>query len=100
VSKLIPLPLLSDIPNLYETDGSKNPICYIKLFTPNSSWSWFIIELSKEDMSTCYGFVKGLESELGYFSLEELESLHGKLGLGVERDLYFKPTLLSEIKKA
>jgi DUF2958 family protein len=35
--------------------------------------------------------------ELGYASLQELESVRRPLGLGFERDLYFKPTPLSEI---
>jgi hypothetical protein len=34
-----------------------------------------------------------------YFTLEELESIHGPLGLAIERDLWFKPTLFSNIQK-
>jgi hypothetical protein len=97
--KLIPQTLLSDIPDLYETEGSLNPICYVKLFTPDSNFTWYIIEFSKVDTNTCYGYVQGLENELGYFSLEELESVHGSLGLAIERDLSFKPTLFATIKR-
>lgn len=99
MSKLISQTLLSEIPDLYETENSLNPICQVKLFTPDSNWTWYIIELSKVDVKTCYGYVEGLESELGYFSLEELESLHGPLGLAIERDLSFKPTPFSKIKR-
>ena len=99
MGKLIPQTLLSDIPDLYETEGNKNPLCYVKLFTPDSNWSWYIIEFSKADRSTCYGYVQGLESELGYFTLEELESIHGPLGLAIERDLQFTPIPLSVIKR-
>jgi len=98
MSKLIPSTLLSDIPDLYETEGVLDPILRVKLFTPDSSWTWYIIELSKSDLNTCYGFAVGIDSELGYFSLEELESLHGPLGLKVERDLSFQPTLFSHFK--
>ena len=98
MGKLIPQTLLSDIPDLYETEGSKNPLCYVKLFTPDSNWTWYIMELSKTDMNTCYGYVNGLESELGYFTLSELEKVHGSLGLDIERDLWFKPALLSVVK--
>jgi hypothetical protein len=49
--------------------------------------------------TTCYGYVHGLESELGYFTLEELESVHGPLGLAVERDLSFEPTVFAIIKR-
>lgn len=99
MSKLIKPPtLLSSIPDLYETENIKDPICHIKLFTPDANWSWYSIELSKENGNLCYGYVEGLEKELGYFSLEEVEALHGPLGLSVERDLLFKPALLSKIK--
>jgi hypothetical protein len=100
MSKLIPNILLNDIPDLYATEGELNPLCYVKLFTPDSNWTWFIIEFSKVDAKTCYGYVQGLESELGYFTLEELESIHGPLGLAIERDLSFTPTLFATIKKA
>jgi len=100
MSKLIPQTLLSDIPDLYETEDSLNPICYVKLFTPDSNWTWYIIEFSKADAKTCYGYVQGMDSELGYFTLEELESIHGPLGLAIERDMWFKPTLFSDIKRA
>ncbi len=99
MSKLIPQTLLSDIPDSYETENVLNPICHVKLFTPDSNWTWYIIEFSKADAKTCYGYVQGLESELGYFTLEELESIHGPLGLAIERDLWFEPTSFSEIKK-
>ncbi|MDD2357797.1 MAG: DUF2958 domain-containing protein [Thiovulaceae bacterium] len=99
MSKLIPQSLLNSLPDLYETEDIKDPICHIKLFTPDANWTWYIIELSKADATTCFGYVQGLESELGYFSLEELESIRGSLGVAVERDLSFKPTSLSKIKE-
>ena len=100
MSKLIPKNLLNQIPDLYETERSLNPICQIKLFTPDSNFTWYIIEISKEDKSTCYGYVVGFESELGYFSLKEIESIKGALGLSVERDISFKPTALAIIRKS
>jgi len=98
MSKLIPETLLSDIPDLYETEGETNPVYHVKLFTPDSNWTWFIIEFSKSDAKTCYGYVQGLESELGYFTLEELEAVHGSPGLAIERDLSFVPTPFATIK--
>lgn len=95
--ELIPNTLLCDIPDLYETEGIKDPVCHVKLFTPDSNWTWYIIEFSKADAVTCFGYVQGFEGELGYFSLEELKSIAGPLGLSVERDLNFIPTLLSQI---
>lgn len=99
MGRLIPQTLLSDIPDLYETENSLNPICHVKLFTPDSNWSWYIIEFSKADANTCYGYVQGLDYELGYFILDELETVHGALGLAIERDMSFEPTLFSKIKE-
>jgi len=48
--------------------------------------------------NTCYGYVRGFEDELGYFTLEELESVHGSLSLAIERDLQFKPTRFATLK--
>ena len=99
MNELIPLSLQNTIPALYETEGQKDPLCHIKLFTPDASWTWYVIEFSKANRDICYGYVQGLENELGYFSLNELRSIKGSLGLAVERDLLFEPTELSKIRK-
>lgn len=96
--RLIPQELLHTIPDLYETEEIANPICYIKLFLPNTHWTWYVTEISKEDHNLCFGYVIGLENELSYFLLEELESLQSSLGISVERDESFNPTPLSIIK--
>jgi hypothetical protein len=96
---LIPKNLLNRIPKLYETEEQNNPIAYVKLFL--DGWTWFITEISI-DNNICFGYViSPFGAELGYFSLEEIKSIKGTLGgIGVERDLSFKPTKLSIIKKA
>ena len=98
MNKLIPKNLLNRIPKLYETEEQNNPIAYVKLFL--DGWTWFITEISI-DNNICFGYViSPFGAELGYFSLEEIKSINGTLGIGVERDLSFKPTKLSIIKKA
>jgi len=99
MSALIPKEILDSLPDLYCSTETVDPICKVKLFTPDSNWTWYIIELSQEDGSTCYGYVQGLESELGYFSLEEIAEARGALNLPVERDVHFEPTKLSQIMK-
>ncbi len=100
MGNLLPQNLLNQIPDLYQTERSINPTCHIKFFTPDSIFTWYIIEISKDDKHTCYGLVKGFESELGYFSLKELETIKGGLGLRVERDISFSPTALEIIRKS
>jgi hypothetical protein len=95
---LIPQDIFNKIPNLYETENQEEKICYVKLFLPNSNWTWYIIEIDKSDYNTCYGLVDGFEQELGYFSLSELESISDSYGLKAELDSSFKATRLSKIK--
>lgn len=99
MNDLIPSTLLSEIPDLYASENETDPLVRVKLFTPDSNWSWFITEVSQSDGDTCFGLVIGLEVELGYFSLSELSQVRGVLGLPVERDLYFTPKSLSEVQK-
>ena len=98
MSKLLTDKQLQTIPNLYETENKEEKLCYVKLFLADSSWTWYIIEIDKEDNNTCFGFVDGVEQELGYFTLSELESVKGLFGLKVELDRNFKPTKLSKIR--
>ena len=97
MSKLLPLSIIKNIPNLYETENQEEKICYVKLFLADSNWTWYIIEIDKQDNNTCFGFVDGLEQELGYFTIKELENLRGQFGLKVELDSSFTPTQLSKI---
>lgn len=91
--------MLAKLPNLYDSENVKDPICHIKLFTPASNWTWYIIEVSHDDYNTCFGYVVGHEDELGYFALSDLENVRGVLTLPIERDIHFTPTLLSEVKR-
>ena len=96
---LIAKDIFNKIPNLYETENQKDKICYVKLFLADSNWTWYIIEIDKQDNNTCFGFVDGFEKELGYFSLKELANIRDSLGVKVERDISFKPTKLETILK-
>jgi len=44
------------------------------------------------DTDFLWGIVDGFEVEIGSFSLSELQTARNHLGIGIERDLYFKPT--------
>ena len=95
--RLLTKELRKQLPKLGATDGQENPTVICKFFAPDGSWSWFVLEFDSAD--TFFGAVSGQVFELGYFSLSELEQTTGPLGLHIERDLYFKPTPLSEIRK-
>ena len=81
------------LPALYATEHIKpdDKICQVKFFDPCGSWTWYSTEGEREgDDFIFFGFVRGFENELGNFSLKELQSVRGPLGLGIERDLHFK----------
>ncbi len=94
--KLMTQELKQRIPALYTTEHDEDPFVWVRYFTMWSSWTWYATEFDGNDLF--FGYVKGDYPELGYFSLSELESIQGPWGLKVERDLYFTPLRLSEVK--
>lgn len=96
--KLLTKELRKKLPPLYFTEKSNvKPLAVVKFFSPYTGWKWFATEFDGEDIF--FGLVKGFETELGYFSLKELEEVRvfGDVP-AIERDLSFQPTLLSEIQ--
>lgn len=94
--KLLTQEIRKKLPPLYsQEDKGGKAIVQVKFFTPDSNWTWYATEFDGED--TFFGFVHGFEKELGYFSLKELESVRGPMGLPIERDLYWSPKTLEEI---
>lgn len=88
--------LREKLPPLYATENEADPLVRAKFFFPDFSWTWYAIEFDGKD--TFYGFVDGDFPELGYFSLSELLNNRGKYGCPIERDLYFKPCRLSQLR--
>lgn len=72
-------------------------IVRVKFFDPCGSWTWYVTEFDGED--TMFGLVDGFELELGYISLGELQSIKGPLGIGIERDMHWKPRTLREVRE-
>ena len=63
----------------------------VKLFTPNAGATWLLTEIDPGDHDRAFGLCDlghGFP-ELGYVSLAELQSVRGRLGLPIERDLHF-----------
>lgn len=88
--------LRKKLPKLYECEEQGlNALALVKFFTPDSNWTWYASEFDGQDIF--FGLVSGLEVELGYFSLSELQSVRGPLGLPIERDLYFVPQTLQDL---
>ncbi len=98
--KLMTAEIRKSLPALYSNENipADQQIARVKFFSPYSGWTWYATEFDGVDLF--FGLVIGLERELGYFSLSELESLTGmggKLPL-VERDRFWTPRPLAEVK--
>lgn len=98
--KLLTKEILKKIPALYETDGVplEDKVCHVKFFVPWGSWSWYATEYDPDERMF-FGYVAGSYPEWGYFSLDELESIKGPFGLGIERDLHFGPVKMDKVLK-
>ncbi len=68
-----------------------DPAPVVKLFTPDAGATWLIAAIDPDDHDYAFGLMDlGLGfPEQGYVSLQELATARGRLGLPVERDLYF-----------
>ncbi len=94
--KLLTKEIRDILPPLYaQEDKGRKAVVFTKFFTPDGAWTFWATEFDGKD--TFFGLVDGHEKELGYFSLSELESVNGPMGLPIERDLYWKPKTLEEI---
>jgi hypothetical protein len=100
------------LPELYSgEEQGVDAKAVVKFFTPDSNITLYASEGSPVDEDgyfdtekekvdfVFYGLMVGQEIERGYFSLSQLESVRGSLGLPIERDLYFEPKTLRELKE-
>ena len=98
--KLVTKEIENKLPGIGSTDGKdkKDVAVVAKFFTPDSNWTWYVTEGERKGSDFLFfGLVDGFEKELGYFTLSQIESIRGPLGLKVERDLYFGKRFLSEL---
>src|SRR5437870_2551288 len=77
----------------FQTKGEAEPdfLPVVKLFTPDAGCTWLLTELDPDDPDIGFGLCDlGMGCpETGSVRISELESVRGKLGLSVERDLHF-----------
>jgi hypothetical protein len=98
--KLLTQALKKAIPALYSQENNPNPVVICKFFNPSGAGTWYVLEgEQKEDNEFLFfGLVDLQEKEFGYFCLSELEGYRSKLGMRIERDLYFTPEPISKFK--
>src|SRR5512139_1908371 len=79
----------------------EDPVVIAKFFNPAGAGTWYATEYDPTGRMF-FGYVSifgDWNDEWGYFSLEELESYKGPLGLGIERDLYWDEVPASTVIK-
>ena len=98
--KLVTKEMMRKIPKIGTTDGVplEQKQIHAKFFGGGSA-VWYVAEMD-ENADLCFGWAELLPGcgDWGYFSISELSAVRfPPFGLGVERDLYFSPKLVSEI---
>jgi hypothetical protein len=73
-----------------EREPDHKPV--LKVFNPCGAATWLLTESDPADPDRLFGLCDlGMGSpELGYVLRSELETAHGRLGLKMERDLWFE----------
>ena len=97
--KLLTKALEAQLPAIYSQDGKDDDatIVYAKFFHCLSGKYWYATEYDPE-CREFFGWVYSPPfSELGSFSLTEMEETRVR-GVPMERDLYFTPCTLAEVK--
>jgi len=85
--RLMEVPITDE--NVDSNGETLSKLLRVKLFNPCGAWTWYIQDWDGQDI--CFGWVEGFENEWGSFSLQELSSIPGPLGIGIEIDVYFTP---------
>jgi len=79
-------------------ENEKDPIVIAKFFNPTGAGTWYATEYNPEE-KIFFGYASIFGDhcdEWGDFSLEELKSVKGMGGLGIERDLHCGEKRISE----
>ena len=94
--KLLTAADLKALPPLYSQEDVADPLVPVKFFHALSGWRWYLLELDPES-GIAFAYVDGAEGELGYVSIVELAEM--LVRIPVERDRYWEPVPLSEVKR-
>ena len=86
---------------LYSQDGKgEDAVVVCKFFAPIGSWTWYVLEGEKKEDGDWMFFgivVNEFCTEMGYFTLKDLESIRLPLSLTIERDMYLGPCTVKEL---
>lgn len=98
--KLLTKAIENKLPKLYETEDipTEEKVAQVKFFCITNGWTWYGVEYDPNE-KLFFGLVEGYETEWGYFSLEEFEEINASKFIPIiERDLYFEPTKIKDLR--
>ncbi len=94
--------LTKELADRFEAVGSQeaesDPIVLAHFFNPTGGGDWYATEYWKDER-LFFGYVSlfgDWNDEWGDFSLDELQTYQGKMGLGIERDIHWQEKKISE----
>jgi len=98
--KLLTKGLQKQLPALYSQESVKDPLVRAHFFNPTGQGDWWITEGSQQDEDyIMFGLCDLGFPELGYVSMNELQEVKvPPFGLGIERDKFWMPKPLSEVR--
>lgn len=99
VMALLPPELAARFAEIGRQEHVDDPIVVAMYFHPLSGMYWYATEYDPEDRCFFGWVYNGQSSELGYFSLDEMQALRVK-GLPMERDAHWRERPLSAVKRA
>lgn len=91
--QLLTKTLEKKLPPLDSTTSPSSRV-WVHYFNPTGQGDWYGLTYDPQERMF-FGYVSlfgDWNDELGYFSLTELESFKGQMGLGIERDLHWDDT--------
>lgn len=83
-----------------DTETDENSTVFAHFFNPVGRGDWYALTYDQEQR-LFFGYVsifKDHNDELGYFSLDELESITLPMGLKIERDLHWTAKALKDVQ--
>jgi hypothetical protein len=103
--KLLTKAVLASLPKLYSTDDIplEEKIAVCKFFDPCGRYTNYVFEGEPQEDGDVLFFSYVVSplgpdcDEMGNTTLFEMQSVKNRFGLGIERDLHFRPTKMGEI---
>ena len=93
--KLLTVDLKKKFAKIGSQDNVENPLIIATYFICFSDWTFYATAFDPET-EVFSGIFSGEEIQWGTISLRELESIRGRAGMKVERNLWFQSIRMSE----